>query len=561
LACGSSERNRRGGGDGSGGIAGDGGGGVSTTGGVGARGGAAGRGGTPNEGGAGGDVPDACESPALPEAPLRRLTNVELENTFVDLFDVATVPSLPSDSIEYPGLEAASESRVEAVHRFAHDLALEATATPDALEKLLACDLATEGEAVCRQRFLDERIARVLRRPLDADDVSEFDAVFERGVELGGGFASGIRAVLEVALQSPEFLYHVELGEPADVAADDLRAGFGRPTPFEMASRLSYLYWRTTPDDVLVEAAARGGLRNAQDIAAQVDRLLSDGRARPMVRAFYVALLRLRPDWNAGTITDGLARLFLRETETFIDQMTFEERADFRTLLTAPRTWVNEELAGHYGLSGVSGDAFVAVELDSSHRGGILTQGSFLATHAGGAQSDPFRRGLAIYQGLLCQELAAPPGGVIVPIPELTPEMTTRERWELVTAPEECAACHAETNGIGYAFEHFDGTGRFRETEHDRAIDATGELTVTDAAGPFDGAVELASRIAESDDAKRCFVGNWLSYAYGRPETANDACSLSQLESALRSGTLRDLLVGLAQSDAFLYRPVLPEAR
>jgi hypothetical protein len=323
------------------------------------------------------------------------------------------------------------------------------------------------------------------------------------------------------------------------------------------------LFWHSGPDDELFEAAARGGLREHGEIREQAVRLLGDDRAKPMVHGFYFDLLRIRSAEldRPELLTPELQLLMRRETEAFIDHVTFEGPGDFESLLLAPGTWVNAELASFYGVSGVTGEDFVPVELDPSQRAGILTQSSFLTTHAHERYSSPFDRGWTILEALLCEELQPPPDQVDVDLMEVDPNATTRERYEAATSPAECSGCHHRPQQIGYAFEHFDETGRYRELENERPIDATGELTLTDAAGRFDGAVELARRIAQSNDAKRCFVGKWLEHAYKRPEGTADACTRSELEEAFSSGNIRELLRALARSDAFLYRPVVPEGQ
>jgi hypothetical protein len=507
---------------------------------------------------------EACAEPLLPESPLRRLTRVEFDNTVRELLGVQGSPAarFPTEPWESPGLSPASLLLITEYHGFAHDFALQATSSAQALDEITECDLTSEGEAACKQRLLDRRIAQLFRRPLDAEDKTDFEDVFTRGVELGGSFAAGVRAVLEVALQSPEFLYHVEFGEPLDLPADDPRSGWGRPSPYEMASRLSYLYWKGPPDDELVEAAARGGLRDPEEIREQAVRLLGSEEAKKMTRPFYIDLLGLQllvtPNDRGGPLTAEIQRLMLEETLHFVDQATLGEPGDFASLLTAPTTWVNEELASYYGIPGVTGEAFVPVTLDATRHAGVLTQGSLLISHGVGGSSHPFFRGVRIFRNLLCQELDPPPDTVeLPPIPVLTPDMTTRERFDTINAEPGCAACHYETQQIGYALEHFDGYGLWRDTENGKPIDATGELTVSDAAGRFDGAVELAARIAASEDAKRCFGSTWLEHAYGRPLGPADACSRDQVDTAFAQGRIRDLLVAMALSDGFLYRPLV----
>jgi hypothetical protein len=539
------------------------GGGVSDgRGGASGLGGASGGGGGSGGGGSGGRAAEACTAPLLPESPLRRLTEIEFDNTVREVFDVDEFPlvSFPSELSGAPGLGPINALHIELYHQFAHDFAIQATSSAAALDETTECNLVSEGESACKERLFARRIAPLWRRPLDAEDRSDLDEVFANGAELGGGFAGGVRAVLEVALQSPEFVYHLEFGEPLDVPADDPRAGWGRPTPYEMAARLSYLYWEAPPDDELVEAAERGGLRSQDEIREQAARLVAGEAAKRMTRPFYFNLLGIhQPPWlttGQGALTAELQGSMLSETTHFVDHATFGEPGDFASLLTAPTTWVNEELATYYGIPGVTGEEFVRVELDSSRRAGILTQGSFLVSQATPGSSHPFYRGARIFRDLLCQELPAPPSVVVPVVPEATNDMTTRQRFETINTQPECAQCHRETQQLGYALEHFDQFGLWRDTDNGRPVDATGTLVVTDAAGSFDGAVELARLIAASSDAKRCFASKWLAHAYGRALGSADACSRDQVERAFTEGRIRELLVALALSDGFLYRPL-----
>ena len=516
-------------------------------------------------GAGGGDsaMPDPCAAPVESEAPLRRLTHLQFDNTVRRVLGVETHPADVFPAEEYPpGLGSTNSFLIESYHRFAHDFAFQATSDDDSLRDVLGCDVAARGEDECLREFLAGRVARLFRRPLDADDESDFKQVFARGAELGGGFAGGVRAILEVALQSPEFLYRVEFGEPADAGAGDPRADWGRPTPYEMASRLSYFYWDSAPDDELLQVAASGGLRTREEVAEQARRLLGDDQAKPMARRFYFQLFGLsrleRLERTSGSpISAEIAVLLQRETALFLDYAGFGEPGDFETLLTSPSTWVNEGLATHYGVPGVSGDEFVRVELDPSRRAGILTQGSFLVSHARETETDPFSRGLRVGEALLCQDVPVEPLDLPIFVPEPPPpNATTRQRWEIATSPSECAECHRLPNHLGFALEHYDQWGVWRDTENGAAIDTTGELAVEDAVGRFDGVAELARLIAHSDVAKRCFSEKWLAHTYARPLSAADACSLSQLEPAFAAGKIRELLLALSLTDGFRYRPL-----
>ena len=177
----------------------------------------------------------------------------------------------------------------DAFHGIAHDFALASTKDAASADAFTRCDAGALGEATCAQRFIAAFIPRLFRRPLDAEDAADFAAVFAKGRDLGGSYASGVRAVIEVALQSPELLYMVEFGE----ALAPPQAGLGRPRPHEMATRLSYLLWGSAPDDALTEAAAQDRLRTKDQIGAQARRLLADPtRARRHARLLHATVAR-----------------------------------------------------------------------------------------------------------------------------------------------------------------------------------------------------------------------------------------------------------------------------
>ena len=526
------------------------------------EGGAAGDGPTSSEGGMGGAEPtDAClDARTAPAAPLRRLRRFEYDNSVRDLGDTSEpARQFPAD---VPGETLVSSVQVEQYFVAAREFARRVTADGAALGEFVGCDPAVDGEASCRQTFVREFVGRAFRRPATASDVADFEAVFDKGRELGGDFASGVRAVVEVVEQSPEFLYRVELGEPVgDHASEGRRAGWARPTPYEMATRLSYFLWGSPPDAALLEAAAQGKLRDPAEIAAEARRMLDDERARATVRRFYFGLLELPSNAEFVTLEPDVAPLAVSETERFIDAVTWGEPGDFGALLTAPFTFVNERLAGYYGIPGVSGEVWQRVELDSTRRAGILTQASVLASRSSPERTSPTRRGLLIVDRFLCADAPRPPAGVVVPPPEPMPGATTRQLLEAATADSTCRGCHAFMDPFGFAFEHFDWAGRYRELDNGQPIDATGSVETRDGVMAFDGAVELVTLLAQSSEAERCFVQNWMTFAHGRDLTDADACSRQALENAFAEakGNVRELLVALTQTDAFLYLPALPE--
>ena len=425
------------------------------------------------------------------------------------------------------------------------------------LGRYLPCATATP-DVGCAESFVRDFGRRAWRRPLEDAEVTALVAVFDAG-QADAGFGDGIGRVVEVLLDSPQFLYRIELGAGA---SSDL-AGAVRLTPYEGATRLAYLIWGSMPDDSLLGTAAADRLSTAEDLAREARRLLADPRAHDMVSSFHAqwlglaALDDLDKDKVVYPLFDpSLRAAFRAETERFVDEVIWNREGTLGALLSARYTFVDQALASFYGVPFPGGDGLVRVNLDSAHRAGIITQASNLAVHAKANQSSPVHRGRFVREQLFCTTPPPPPSDIEIRPPALDPALTTRQRFAQHTADTFCAGCHVLLDPIGFGFEHYDGLGRWRETESGNAIDATGMLSDTDTDGPFDGAVELALRLAGSAEVERCYARQWFRYGYGRGETSADACALAQLMTAANHtrGDVRELIVALTQTDAFRYR-------
>jgi hypothetical protein len=499
--------------------------------------------------------PDACPSPSPPAAAVQRLDRFEYDNTVHDLF-----PNVPRPSVALPvevtGADdtlSLSSLAIGAYHRLAHDYALSITEDADALSEVLGCDPA-DADA-CRDEFLQSFLSRAFRRPATAGERDEFEQVFLDGEMLGERFTSGVRAVIEVALQSPEFLYRIEHGEPAE----DRDAGWARPTPYETASRLSYTYLGAPPDGPLLEAAARDELRSEEQLAAQAARLLTDPRARHLVPYFFERLNLLASTFPSldstrfPRFTSSIAELLPEETTRFVNDVVFDGPGDLATLLTAPYSFMNEELASYYGIGNVSGSDFRRVPLDPSRGGGLLVQGSFLVRHP-----RVVPRGVRVLTTLLCEEMPPPPPGVITTLPDPSSEpQTSRERLLQHSLDPACADCHRKIDPFGFAFGHFDEAGVYMELENGLPIDSSADVVVSDVAGHSADLPELLLKLAESTQVKRCLASRWMVFGLNRELTQADACSRQQVEAAFvdSGGNLKELFVALASTDAFRFRP------
>ena len=508
--------------------------------------------------------PAGCEDEVLPgAAPLRRLTNWEYDNTIRDLLGDDSRPSsaFPTDAAAVgfdtkASAQGVSAVLAEAYMRVAEEVAARATAD---LGALLPCD-PSAGEVACGEAFVDGFGARAYRRPLADDERALLVGLFTASRDQYG-FAKAIELVLQAMLQSPEFLYRIELGMPDPDAAEAVRL-----THYEVASRLSYLLWGSMPDDALLQAAADEALGTREEVAAQAQRLLAEPRARQAVANFHWQWLRLGRldalDKDPGVypdFDDALKASMQAESVAFLEDVVFDGAGDFATMFTADYSIVDGHLAQLYGVAGPAGDAFERVDLDPTQRAGILTHASILAATGKRDQSSPVLRGVFVLEQLLCDAPPEPPPNVDTTPPELDPSSTTRERFEQHMADPLCFGCHSVIDPIGFGFEHYDGIGRWRESEGALAIDARGQIP----AGPggdiveFDGVLELAGVFAESPVARECFVESWFTYGHGRSPEGEDDCSVTRLRNALddAGGDVQSLLLELTQTEAFLYRP------
>ncbi len=495
-------------------------------------------------------------------SPVRRLTRFEYNNTVRDLLGDTTSPAADFGA-EEEGLgfnnNAASlvtSAALAEKYMRAAELIAERATTP--IGKNLPCDPEAAGQDTCAGQFIDRFGQRAFRRPLTADERELFFQLYYSGKQ-AGGFASGIRIVIEAALQMPQFLYRIERGVPAPGDPP----GMASLDDWEIASRLSYLVWGSMPDDELLDAAERGELSTAGQIEAQARRMLADPKAHAVVREFHEQWL----DTNrvAGIAKDPalfpeyspeIGELLRRETGAFVEDVVFSESGTLSELLTAPYTFLNEELAEYYGEPRLSGQSLRRVDVDPAERAGIITSGALLAINAHSNQTSPVHRGKLVREQFLCEVMPPPPPDVMIIVPEPEPGASARERFAEHSASPACNGCHRLMDPIGFGFERYDSLGRFRDREDGEPIDDSGEIHGSDAAGTFDGAIELASILAASEQVQDCYVTQWFRFGYGRGETVDDGCNIGRLSSVFTTsgGNVVELLVALTQSDAFRYR-------
>ncbi len=488
-------------------------------------------------------------------APMRRLTRWEYNNTVADLLGDTTAPasSFVPEAGQFGFDNAAlgatlSDVVIEQFETAARDLA--ANAVLD-LPALLDCDTATSGEDACAEEFIERFGRRAFRRPLDQDELSRYQALYASQKQLYG-FDKAIELVLSAFLQSPHFLYRIELDPPASEGVVPVRG-------FEMASRLSYFLWGTAPDEALLTAAEDGLLETPEDVRREAERMLDSESGTRAIQNFFAQwanaqrLPLLERDEAAFPVT--VPELLREELDRYVSHV-FREAGTWEALLTSNTTLLNEELASFYGVPGVTGSEWQVVELDQTRYAGILTRGALLAVLGHPDQPSPVLRGKFIREQIFCDPPPPPPCDADTSLPPVDPEATAREQLEQKTSGAECAACHSFLNPPGFAFDHFDQNGKWRDDDHGLPLDTTGDLTLTDVDGAFDDHLDIIERLPESADAEACLVTHFFRYTYGRDVTTADTCTQADLETTFSAsgGNLRDLMLSLTQTKTFLFR-------
>jgi hypothetical protein len=501
-----------------------------------------------------------CDTLDVGMTPLRRLTRTEYNNTVSDLLGDTTKPAdefAPDEELlGFAAGLSVSPLLAEQYMNAAEALSVQATAD---LPALLGCDPAANGEDTCANAFIDAFGKSAYRRPLAGDERDGLRALYMDG-KSKYDFRTGIELVVQAVLQSPDFLYRVELGKPTSTPQ------VVQLTGYEIASRLSYLLWNTSPTPELIAAAEAGELDTPAGIEKQARAMVADPRAHETVRSFHHQWLDLdqldiksKDPMVYPEYDDALKASMIEETERYVEDVVFEQDGTVETLLTSRATFVDDNLADLYGMPapGTSG-GFASAMLDGKQRAGLLTQASVLSVYAKSNQSSPVHRGKFVRERLLCEQLSPPPAGLIIVPPDPDPNASTRERFAEHSKNATCAGCHHLMDPIGFGFEHFDGIGAYRDMDGKFTVDASGEIKDSrDANGTFDGVIELEDKLAQSQEVRECVASQWFVYAFGRSINNDlDTCSREKLFSAFAASgyKIQDLLVALATSDAFRYR-------
>jgi hypothetical protein len=420
---------------------------------------------------------------------------------------------------------------------------------------------STAEQRPCAERIISDIGARAYRRPLNDADRKALLGFYDAGAK-SGGFEIGVRSALEAMLASPHFLFRVE-ELPANAKPGERHA----ISDIDLASRLSYFIWGTPPDQTLIELAGKGALSKGSTLEAQTRRMLADPRAEALATRFAAQWLRLQdiekvhpdalqfPDFH-----EQLADAMRRETEVFFHNLV-RENASVLDLYTANYTFVNQELAEHYGFPGITGREFRKVQYPDDRRIGLLGHASMLTLTSHANRTSPVLRGKWVMEVLLGSPPPPPPPDV--PDLDKTADakdgrtFTTRERMEMHRANPSCNSCHQYIDPIGLALDNFDVTGRWRIREFDNLVDSRGDFY---DGTPITNPAELQKALMRRPiPLLRTFTQNLMAYALARRLEYSDQPAVRRIVSDAEKGGYRihDFILGVVKSDAFGMRKAL----
>jgi len=505
-----------------------------------------------------------CKKVNVGATPLQRLARGHYVNSIRDLLKVTVAKdSLPEDekvgAFDGNTVAPVTDLLVEGYMSAAESAAK--AALPQ-IEKLVVCDRTKLGDAACAAQFIEQFGQRVYRRPLKSEERASYVAQFD--AYKGKGYPAALRVIVQTMLQSPNFLYRVEL-TPVQPGAEVTTLD-----AYELASRLSFFLVSTTPDTELLEAAKTGELLAADGLTKQVQRLIDDPRLSETIDSFHLQWLDIdkvdtlsRDPALFPMFTPEIGAAMRKETLRFVNYVLREDDGTLDTLFTATYSFPEGPLLDLYGLDAAAAKTGGPVELDPSQRAGLLTQPAFLASHSYYGQTSPVLRGKTVIRNVLCQTMPDPPPNVNTTPPASTPDATTREKLIEHTSNPSCAACHKRIDGIGLGFEEFDAIGRFRTKESGKPVDASGNLMGTEMAnGAFNGVSELAQKLLTSPELPQCVTTQWVRFALGRMEADTDACTLDKLfkDFSASGHDIPALLQSIVLSDAFRSKRVATES-
>jgi hypothetical protein len=491
-------------------------------------------------------------------ASMWRLTSAQYNNSIEDIFGSGL--TLAPDALDVDesselflsigaSRAATSERGVSQYVDAALSLASRIVDRADQYDVLRDC-APTAATDPCVAAAIEHLGTRLWRRPLETDEVERYVTIVAQVIADAGTGADGLEYALAALIASPNFLYVAQVGE-----ADG--TGKLRYTSSEMASRLAYFLWDSTPDGDLLERAAAGDLVTDEAVADEVERMLGMPRARGLVSRF------MDENWLVGKLvagsksdgvydgwSDSLVASYRQEFALFLEDLVARE-GDFRDVFVGRQTFMNSDLGAIYGVAAPAGE-LVATPLPPE-RTGLLTSPALIAANSPSYRTSPTLRGVFIVQRVLCEQVPEVPPDVNTSIEQPEPESNTtfRELLEQHSSDPACAGCHQAFDPPGFTFENFDTIGRYRTEENGQPIDSSGDFEgVT-----LEKVTDLAAFLRDDPRTARCLALRLFSFASGR-QIPESATVVDDLAAAFATDhQFRRLVAGMVASPAFRYLP------
>ncbi len=430
-------------------------------------------------------------------------------------------------------------------------------------KKFVSCEPknAESFDEACAKQFIAHYGELLFRRPLSEGETNARLNTAATGAKQEKDFYLGLNMALTSLLVAPEFIFRVEMAEPDPNNAEELRLD-----GYTKAARMSFLFWDTTPDKELLEAAKSGALHTEAGLNKQLDRLASSPNFKDGANAFLADVLQLDgfanlvkdpaiyPKFNQ-TVSDSAREQMLKTAINLL----IEERGDYRDLFTSNKTFINRSLASIYNVPFASAEEWTEYEFsDSSGRAGILTQVGFLSLFAHPGTSSPTRRGIKIHEIFMCEPTPDPPADV--DFSKVKDSMSGTVRGRLLDHMENtgCTACHQRSDPPGLALEHFDGLGQLRKYENGTLIDVSADLNGVKLVG----AKGLGEFLHEDPRIPACLVRNVYAYGVGRETDFWDEDYLADQTDAFAENGYRvpDLMKQIVSTPEF-FKVVVPEGQ
>jgi hypothetical protein len=508
-------------------------------------------------------------TPAIPFEPaaggMRRLVANQYKSSVRVLFGekAADVAAPPPDA-QLHGFDAIgaaelalSPDAVAQYEKSARDIAGVVISDDAKLQSLLGCTPTGPDDAACYAKFINTVGHVAWRRKLTADETGQVVAAAVLGGKAYSDFKAGVANAISALLQSPNFIYQVEVGapDPADPSRRKL-------DPNELVSRMSLFLLAATPEEKMLEAAESGKLATADQVRALAKEMLKRPEAKKTIRDFYSETFRIReidalqknqmmfPQW-----TDALKASIKEEPLRLIDDVVWDRNADVRELFTSQSTFVDPALASIYGIAPPADSAFHKVAVPAGQgRAGLLGQAAFLAEFSHASITSPTRRGNFIQSMVLCTTINPPPPGVNTQFPDDDPKKpkTMRQKLEEHQKNPSCAGCHMLMDNVGLAFEDLDAIGKYRTTEHGLPIDTKEHL---DGLGNYASPKDLGAILHDDPRVPACLAKNLVASAMGHLVTTGEQGAVDDATSQFETKgyKLQDLLVEIIASPAFQY--------